>query len=300
LQRNEGSVDGELALLPLAGRTTAWGSVRNPMYTTTNLSVIHPTNGVFAVTRIDAPTSKMAKALIDKSLAADQSNKAGMELQDEALKDLVRFFADADQMNEAIDALLADQQVPVATTRSYGCSTKWSYKRDAVAKDDADWKQREVTLDVLDAAKAKALASNGTSNWRVINFWATTCGPCVAEMPDMVETARRFQNRPMELITISTDPIAARDRAHAILKAKHVATPKTREEGLKASQRISNNYIVADGELDAIADAVDASWSGSLPHTVLISPEGKVVWKHNGEVDPVELRRVLVETLADH
>lgn len=204
------------------------------------------------------------------------------------------------QMNEAIDALLADQQVPVATTRSYGCSTKWSYKRDAVAKDDADWKQREVTLDVLDAAKAKALASNGTSNWRVINFWATTCGPCVAEMPDMVETARRFQNRPMELITISTDPIAARDRAHAILKAKHVATPKTREEGLKASQRISNNYIVADSELDAIADAVDASWSGSLPHTVLISPEGKVVWKHNGEVDPVELRRVLVETLADH
>ncbi len=77
LQRNEGSVDGELALLPLAGRTTAWGPVRNPMYTTTNLSVIHPTNGVFAVTRIDAPTSKMAKALIDKSLAAERDGLNG-------------------------------------------------------------------------------------------------------------------------------------------------------------------------------------------------------------------------------
>ncbi len=204
------------------------------------------------------------------------------------------------QMNEAIDALLADQEVPLATTRSYGCSTKWSYKRDAVAKDDAAWNQREVTLDVLDATKAKALASNGTANWRLINFWATTCGPCVAELPEMVETARRFQNRPLEFITISTDPMTAKDRALAILKAKHVATPKTREEGLKASQRSSNNYIVADGELDGVADAVDASWPGSLPHTVLISPEGKVVWKHNGEVDAVELRRVLVDTLADH
>jgi TolA-binding protein len=43
------------------------------------------------------------KVVVDKSLSGEQTNKSSMELQDEALKDLVRFFADADQMNEAIE-----------------------------------------------------------------------------------------------------------------------------------------------------------------------------------------------------
>jgi len=43
------------------------------------------------------------KAVIDKSLASGDTSKTNLDLQDEALKDLVRFFADADQMNEAIE-----------------------------------------------------------------------------------------------------------------------------------------------------------------------------------------------------
>ena len=77
LQRDEGSVEGELSLLPIAGRTTAWGPVRNPMYGLTNFSVIHPTNGLFMVTRIDGPSPAIAKGLVDKAMIAERDGLNG-------------------------------------------------------------------------------------------------------------------------------------------------------------------------------------------------------------------------------
>jgi peroxiredoxin len=204
------------------------------------------------------------------------------------------------QMRDAIESLLAGKEVAVPVTRSYGCSTKWSYKRDTVTKDNEAWLNREVTVDAMDAELAKSIVANATDKVRLINFWATTCGPCVAEMPDLVETARRFQNRPFELITISTDPADDSKRVLAVLKAKNVATPKTREAAMKKENRTSNNYQVKDGQLDAVADAISKDWNGALPYTVLVAPGGNIVWKHQGEVDAVEVRRQLVKALQSH
>lgn len=203
------------------------------------------------------------------------------------------------QMRDAIDALLAGKEPAVSTTRSYGCSTKWSYKRDSVKADNEAWDKREITVDNLDATKAQSLTANATDKVRLINFWSTTCGPCIAEMPDLVETARRFQNRNFEFITVSTDPSDASKRVLQVLKKKKVATPKTRVEALKAEGRTSNNYHIADGATDAVADIIDKDWNGALPHTVLIAPGGKVLWKHNGELDIVESRRQIVKALAE-
>jgi peroxiredoxin len=204
---------------------------------------------------------------------------------------------DKSQMRDAIDALLAGKEVTVPTTRSYGCSTKWTYKRESVAKDNEAWANREVTVDIIDEAVAKSLIANDTDKVRLINFWSTTCGPCIAEMPDLVETARRFQNRPFELITISTDPADNAKQVLALLKAKQVATPKPREAAMKKENRTTNNYHVKDGALDAVADAISKDWNGALPYTVLVAPGGKILWKHNDEVDPVEVRRQIVKAL---
>jgi thiol-disulfide isomerase/thioredoxin len=201
------------------------------------------------------------------------------------------------QMRDAIDALLAGKEVAVPVTRSYGCSTKWSYKRDSVAKDNEAWNNREVTVDVMDAEVAQSIVANATEKVRLINFWSTTCGPCVAEMPDLVETARRFQNRPFELITISTDPAEDAKRVLAVLKAKNVATPRPREAAMKKENRTTNNYQVKDGALDAVADAISKDWNGALPFTVLVAPGGKILWKHQGELNAVEVRRELVKAL---
>jgi thiol-disulfide isomerase/thioredoxin len=203
------------------------------------------------------------------------------------------------QMREVLDALLAGKEPPVTTTRPYGCSTKWSYKRASVQADNEAWDKRAITVDSLDGAKAQTLAANATENFRLINFWSTTCAPCIAEMPELVETARRFQNRNFEFITISNDPSAASKRVLAVLKKKKVATPHTRMDELKAQGRTTTNYQVTDGAMDAVVDAIDKEWNGALPHTVLIAPGGKVLWRHQGEIDIVECRRQIVKALAD-
>ena len=71
LRRNDASVDHELALLPRPGLHPAIGVAPNPVLGATNAARIHPTNGVFMVTRLDGPTPEIARGLVDKALEAE-------------------------------------------------------------------------------------------------------------------------------------------------------------------------------------------------------------------------------------
>lgn len=196
----------------------------------------------------------------------------------------------------AIDALLAGREVKEPSTRAFGCSTKWSDKRGSVAEDQKRWEALEVKLDTLDAAGAKALARNDTQKLRIVNFWTTTCGPCIAEFPDLVDTYRRFQNRPVELITISLDPAAGRDAVGKFLKEQHAALSPRTAKSVEAEGRTTNNYLY-QGNPDQLAEAMDPKWGGALPLTLIIAPGGKQLWRSNGEIDALELRRQIVKWL---
>lgn len=72
LRRNEAAVDSELACLPLTYSGYAMvGPLNNPLFSTTNASWLHPTNGVLMVARLDAPTPSLARGLVDKALQAE-------------------------------------------------------------------------------------------------------------------------------------------------------------------------------------------------------------------------------------
>ena len=71
LQRNDASVDDELALLPRLGFDDPIATAPNPVVGVTNGAQIHPTNGVFMVTRLDGPTPEIARGLVDKALEAE-------------------------------------------------------------------------------------------------------------------------------------------------------------------------------------------------------------------------------------
>jgi uncharacterized protein (TIGR03790 family) len=78
LRRNEAAVDSELALLPLIEQNLLLaGPLRNPVYTGTNLAMLHPTNGVLLVTRLDGPTPAVARGLVDKALEAETNGLWG-------------------------------------------------------------------------------------------------------------------------------------------------------------------------------------------------------------------------------
>lgn len=200
-------------------------------------------------------------------------------------------------IRDAFDALLAGKEVAVPVTRSFGCSTKWLFKDGNVAKDQQAWEAKPVTVNELDEELAKKLRKNASGNVRVINFWSTTCGPCVAEFPDLVDTYRRFQNRPVDLITISLDPLEDKAKVQKFLESRHAALSERTKPSMEKEGRSSNNYIWSGKNPDKLAEAIHPDWTGALPLTLILSPEGKVLWSHGSELDVVELRAQILKGL---
>ena len=187
------------------------------------------------------------------------------------------------EARDAIDALLAGKPVKVAETRAFGCSTKWSDKRSGVARSAAAWAKREVTLEGADAAAVKKIAANAGENYLLVNVWATWCGPCVAEFPDVVLLQRMYGRRPFKLVTISIDPPGEKDGVLNFLKEKHASM---------------TNLIFTGDDKDKLAEALDPKWEGPIPYTLFIAPGGKVIYRKAGEFDPQELKRTIVDKLG--
>lgn len=78
LRPNEASVDSQLACLPLVHLNLRWaGPIRNPGYGATNRAALHPTNGIFLVTRLDGPSVAVAGGLADKAIEAETNGLWG-------------------------------------------------------------------------------------------------------------------------------------------------------------------------------------------------------------------------------
>jgi len=200
-------------------------------------------------------------------------------------------------LRDAFDALLAGKEIEETVTRSFGCSTKWLFKDGSVAKDQEAWEAIPVTLDELDEPLAKKIRENKSGNVRVINFWSTTCGPCVAEFPELVDTYRRFQNRNVDFISISMDPIEKKDKVKKFLESRHAALSNRTKPSMEKEGRTSNNYIWNGGNPDKLAEAIHPAWTGALPFTLIISPEGEILWTHSEQIEVVELRTQILKGL---
>jgi peroxiredoxin len=200
----------------------------------------------------------------------------------------------------AVEALLAGERVPTEITKPHGCSTKWMEKAGGVASAVQKWASTPVNLEQIDLEKVSALRKNGTPKLRLFNVWSTTCAPCVKEFPELVTTSRKFGLRDFELITISTDPAEDEGRAKTFLEKQGAGVLDHLKPSLKAEGRTTNNYLYTGADVNALMAALDPEWPGGFPHTVLVSPEGKILWRHNGPVDGDELRAKVLATLGPY
>jgi peroxiredoxin len=186
-------------------------------------------------------------------------------------------------LRAALDAVLAGGDVKTPTTRVFGCSVKRASKRSAAAESRKQWEQEPVELEPIDSAQVKALVANETENYRLINLWATWCGPCIAELPTFVDINRMYRRRHFELITISMDEPGANEEALKILRQAHASM---------------KNYHSAEPDTDKFAEAFDAEWAGPIPYTILVAPGGEIVYRKEGETDAQTLRREIVNRLG--
>ena len=186
-------------------------------------------------------------------------------------------------LRDAIESMLAGSDVETKTTRVFGCSVKWASKRASAANSIKKWQQEPVELESIDTDGLKRLVANDTDNYRLINLWATWCGPCVSELPQFVDINRMYRRRHFEMITISMDEPDAHEDALKILKQTYAST---------------KNYHSSLTDTDEFAAAFDSEWPGPLPYTILVEPGGKIVYRKEGEIDPQELRREIANRLG--
>lgn len=188
--------------------------------------------------------------------------------------------ANAEDVRNAIDAILADEEVTTPQTKTFGCSVKWAWKDEFKAQVYGEWDARPVVLEDIDEEGVRELLKNDTENLRLINVWATWCGPCIIEYPEFLIMHRMYDDRAFEFVSISADKPEAKDAALAFLEKKN--------SGVK-------NYIFSKEDTYALIEAIDPEWDGALPYTMLLEPGGKVVYKTQGTIDPLALKRMIVE-----
>lgn len=187
----------------------------------------------------------------------------------------------AEDLRRAIDEVMAGKPVSLESTKVFGCSTKWAWKNEFVEKTEKNWKSRPVTLEEIDTQGVKDLVANKDSKkLRLINVWATWCGPCCLEYPDFLVLQRMYGQRDFEFVSVSADKIDKKEKALKFLQENH--------SGVK-------NYIFKEEDIYKLIEAIDPKWNGALPYTLLVEPDGKVVYSLQGTVDFLQLKKVIVD-----
>ncbi|HEY5408905.1 MAG TPA: redoxin family protein [Ginsengibacter sp.] len=180
----------------------------------------------------------------------------------------------------AIDDILNNRKIADPVTKTFGCSIKWAEKSVWIDKAQTEWARDPVKLDTLDATGIKEVVANHSDMLRLVNLWATWCGPCVAEFSDLVTLYHTYRDRGLEFVSISADDPANKDKALRFLQRKLAS---------------GTNYIYSGDNKYKMIEAVDPKWDGALPYTLLIEPGGKIVYAHQGAIDEEEWRKIIFD-----
>jgi cytochrome c biogenesis protein CcmG, thiol:disulfide interchange protein DsbE len=96
----------------------------------------------------------------------------------------------------------------------------------------------------------------------LVNVWATWCGPCKAEFPELETLHKTYGPRGLRLIAVSIDadgdaPVAA------------------------SAQAMGATFLIGRDPADAVRGRFAAV---GIPETWLVSASGRLLWKHSGAI----------------
>ena len=120
----------------------------------------------------------------------------------------------------------------------------------------------------------------------LVNFWATWCGPCVAEFPALVQTSRRYKASGLRVFAVSADALRDKDTKVA---------PFLQKSGADFPA-----YLEKSADPEEFIDAFDPAWQGDLPRTIIYDRTGKRVKTLSGEQTALSLAAAIKPYLETH
>ena len=189
------------------------------------------------------------------------------------------------EARDALDALLAGREVEKAHTPVFGCSVKWRDQIQGADKERKDWAALPVEVKPVSLSDLTELrAAPPGKQLTIINMWATWCGPCRVEMPELVKSYQWYRSRGVELVTVALDAPASREQVFSFLQEVHAP---------------SINLQVDTDDFFAVQAAFDSQWQSGVPYTLVLDRFGSVVFRHEGEVNILAMRRAILAHLDE-
>lgn len=111
----------------------------------------------------------------------------------------------------------------------------------------------------------------------VVNFWATWCKPCVAEMPYFRQADEKFKGQKVKVVFVSLN------------SPKELATVNKFVTDKNITQQV---HVLDAGNPNVWINQVDTNWSGAIPATVMYKGGKKVLFRE-GEFTQAELDSII-------
>lgn len=120
----------------------------------------------------------------------------------------------------------------------------------------------------------KPLLEKKNGKTYVVNFWATWCAPCVKELPAFEKINKVYSNKNVEVLLVSLDfPKQVKKRLIPFINQKKVR---------------SKVVLLDDINEDVWIKAIDSSWSGALPATIIYSEKGRAFYEQSFDYEKLE------------
>lgn len=98
----------------------------------------------------------------------------------------------------------------------------------------------------------------------VINFWATWCGPCRRELPNMEKIHQDYSGKKVKVLLVSLDFPNQQKGLQQFLSSNHITAPV---------------ILLNEPDANAWIDKVDPSWTGALPATLIFKGKNRLFYE---------------------